>query len=97
MGVGEADVGVGVALVAVGVGVGAGTSSTAIQVWYTGSPVMRVKVNVSVFIDAVGTNHAAAPLVSPPLPVRVCVAGFHVGTSVCVPVGHPLGFGDTLQ
>ena len=58
---------------------------------------MRVNVNVSVSIDAVGMNHAAAPLVSLPLPVRVCVAGFHVGTSVCVPAGHPLGFGETLQ
>ena len=58
---------------------------------------IRVKVKVSVLIEAVGMNHAAAPLVSLPLPVRVCVAGFHVGTSVCVPVGHPLGFGLTLQ
>ena len=56
-----------------------------------------MKVNVSFLIEAVGMNHAAAPLVSLPLPVSVCVAGFHVGTSVCVPVGHPLGFGLTLQ
>ena len=58
---------------------------------------IRVKVKVSFSMDAVGMNHAAAPLVSLPLPVRVCVAGSHVGASVWVPAGHPLGFGETLQ
>ena len=58
---------------------------------------MRVKVKVSVLMEASGMNHAAAPLVSLPLPVSVCVIGSHVGWSVCAPAGHPLGFGLTPQ
>ena len=43
-----------------------------------------------------GRNQPAAPDVSTPLPVSVSTP-FHTGTSVCVPEGQPLGFGDTAQ
>ena len=58
---------------------------------------MRENVKVSDLIEALGMNHAAAPLVSLPLPVSVCVTGFQTGSSVCDPAGHPPGFGLTLQ
>jgi hypothetical protein len=47
-------------------------------------------------MDWVGRNQPAAPEVSAPFPVSVSML-FQTGTSVCVPEGQPLGFGDTAQ
>ena len=54
-------------------------------------------MKVRVLMDAVGMNHAAAPLVSAPFPTSVAVAGSQTGVSVLEPAGQPLGLGDTLQ
>lgn len=58
------------------------------QVWNTGKPERCRYTKVRALIGALGSNHAAAPLVSiaAALPVRVVVAASQTGTSAADPV-----------